>query len=161
MRTTGTWLGEYTYGAHFYGAAAGKSVPFHLSLTESWLGRFTGHVCDDASQGGMPELGSVVGRRRGATVELIKTMPVSYMTEPSGALIETKAWILREYGIEDPRLEPHRIHYAGRFDEDGDGMRGTWRIWNRVDHPNGESVQMTVGVGTWSARRIAARPRAI
>lgn len=152
MRTTGTWLGEYTYGAHFYGPAAGKSVPFHLSLTESWLGRFTGHVRDDASQGGMPELG---------TVELIKTMPVSYVTEPSGALIETKAWIQREYGIENPTLEPHRIHCTGRFDEYGDGMRGTWRIWNRVDHPNGESVQMTVGVGTWSARRIAARPRAI
>jgi hypothetical protein len=73
---TGTWLGEYTYGEAYQGTA-GKSVPFTMSLTESWMGRVVGYVRDDASKGGQPERGKIHGGRRGHMLEFVKTMPTA------------------------------------------------------------------------------------
>lgn len=157
MRTTGTWLGEYTYGA-IYDAAAGKSVPFTMSLTESWLGNVVGYVRDDASKGGMPERGRIAGTRKAAAISFVKTMPIHYVSDDSGNPIQTKEWLRREHGIENANVPPHQIHYAGDLDADGLTMHGRWIIRGRMGTPTGETIDVNVGEGTWTARRISDLP---
>ncbi len=158
MKATGTWYGEYTYG-EIYEALAGKSVPFTMSLTESWLRRIVGYVRDDASKGGMPERGRILGSRRGTTIAYVKTMPIGYVTDADGKRVETRNWLQRKYGIENAASVPHCIEYVGELADDGQSARGQWRIRPRVvaEDEQGQHV-FGGGTGTWSARRIADLP---
>ncbi len=157
MTITGTWLGEYTYG-ELYGNIAGKSVPFTLSLTDSWLGRVTGYVRDDATKGGMPERGRIAGKRKGNAIEFVKTMPVGYVTDPSEALGDKHTRLQRASGIENPRGGPHHIHYFGEIDAAGHTMRGTWIILGSTDATTGETAPLPRGEGSWTARRSSELP---
>lgn len=157
MKTTGTWHGEYTLGPG-YENIAGKSVPFALSLTESWLQRFSGYVRDDASKGGQPERGRIAGKRRGTTIEFVKTMPVGYVMNDEGKLEETRSWLQRAFGVEDRDESPHRIHYAGTLSPDGQQASGTWVIHSEVVAEDGETIHMVGGEGTWTARRVSDLP---
>lgn len=157
MKTTGTWLGEYTYGEIY--DFAGKSVPFTMSLTESWLRRITGYVRDDASKGGQPERGRILGTRRGTTIAFLKTMPVGYVTGPDGEMVETRSWLQRAFGIENAPESPHCIEYVGELSGDGQSVRGQWRIRPRVVAEDDKGAQLFGGGnGTWSARRVADLP---
>lgn len=156
MKTTGTWLGEYTYGETY--DFAGKSVPFTMSLTESWLRRIVGYVRDDASKGGQPERGRIAGTRRGTTIAFVKTMPVGYTTDADGQMIDTRSWMKRVFGIENPPESPHRIEYVGELAGDGQSVRGQWSIRPRVVAEDEQGQHLLGGTGTWSARRIADLP---
>ena len=155
MKLTGTWVGEYTFGDGYDDAgAAGQSVPFTMSLTESWLRRVIGYVRDDASRGGQPERGRVGGRRRGDRFEFVKTMPVGYQMTEDGP-VETRQYLERELEIELPdELPPHRVHYAGTLDPDRQCLAGEWVIlpWQIGDRAGGG------GRGTWTARRTSDQP---
>jgi hypothetical protein len=160
MKVTGTWHGEYTYGPE-YGAVTGKSVPFVLSLTESWWRRFAGYVRDDAARGGQPERGRVAGKRRGAAIQFVKTMPVGYVTNDQGKLSETtNAWLQRTFGGEQRGTSPLRIHYSGNLSVDGQSAAGQWLIKRRVVSQGGQLVRLG-GEGTWTARRISDLPTAV
>ena len=98
MKLTGTWHGEYTYGPGYGPAIAGTSVPFVLSLTESWLARFRGYVRDDASRGGQPERGRIAGTRHSASLTFQKTMPVGYVAGDDGKHEESRSWLKRVFG---------------------------------------------------------------
>ena len=128
MRLTGTWIGEYVYGAGYEeSGVAQKSVPFTLSLTESWLRRIAGYVQDNASRGGQPERGRIHGTRRDAEVEFVKTMPNHHVTV-DGVLVELQDYYA-EHGVELPdKLPPHRILYRGTLDQHGESISGTWKI---------------------------------
>jgi hypothetical protein len=156
VKTTGTWLGEYTYGEIY--DFAGQSVPFTMSLTESWLRRITGYVRDDASKGGQPERGRILGTRRGTTIAFVKTMPVGYVTDPDGKMVETRSWLKRAFGIENVPESPHCIEYVGELAGDGQSVRGQWRIRPRVVAEDDQGAHVFGGNGTWSARRIADLP---
>ncbi|MBL8726830.1 MAG: hypothetical protein JNM25_00260 [Planctomycetes bacterium] len=157
MKVSGTWHGEYTYGEIY--DFAGKSVPFTMSLTESWLRRIAGYVRDDASKGGMPERGRILGTRRGSTIEFVKTMPVGYVTDPDGQMVETRSWLQRAFGIANPPAAPHCIEYVGELAADGQSVRGQWRIRPRVVAEDEQGQHLFGGgTGTWSARRIADLP---
>lgn len=158
MKATGTWHGEYTYGPGYGPPMAGKSVPFVLSLTHSWPDRIVGYVRDDAAKGGMPERGRIAGKTSGAKIEFVKTMPVSYVTDESGNVVERKAWLRREFGIENASVGPHQIHYAGTLDPDGQTMRGSWIIRLRTNAATGDLVGAVGGEGTWTARRVSDLP---
>lgn len=157
MKVTGTWNGEYTYGEAYQGIV-GKSVPFTMSLTESWMSRVVGYVRDDATKGGQPERGKIHGGRRGLTLEFVKTMPTAYMADPDGSQKETRSsWLKRTYGIEEDPTAPHRIHYVGRLSADGHSVHGEWLIRQRQVQTDQGMVELA-GTGTWSARRIADLP---
>jgi hypothetical protein len=153
---TGTWSGEYTYGATY--TTAGQSVPFTLSLTESsgigsLLGkhRVLGYVRDDATRGGMPERGTIHGQRRGSRVRFRKTMPNHYVQDERGRLVDLREFARAEHGVELPDgLPPHHIDYEGTLGDDGETMQGTWSI------RGGEG-----GTGTWTARRRSPLPNEV
>ena len=157
MKVTGTWHGEYTYGP-LYEALAGKRVPFVLSLTESWLQRFAGYVRDDASKGGQPERGRIAGKRRGAAIEFVKTMPVGYVFDDEGRMEEKSSWVRRVFGVEQPDASPHRIHYSGDLSADGQSVAGKWQIQSRVIARDGGVAHVFGGEGTWTARRVSDSP---
>jgi hypothetical protein len=160
MNITGTWTGSYTYGPG-YEEAANTSVPFRLSIDETWLGRIAGYVRDDASKGGMPERGRIHGRRRGRRIEFVKVMPVGYVTNDDGELMRTQDW-LDQQGFEDIQAAAHRIHYAGELDIAGQSMSGSWLIRPReLDGSMGSKVFFEGGEGTWTARRISELPSEI
>lgn len=156
MKVSGTWLGEYTYGDG-YEDIAGKSVPFTMSLTESWLGRVLGYVRDDATQGGQPERGKIRGSRRRLTLEFVKSMPTGYVFDPDGKLEPRSSWLKRAFGIDEDPDEPHRIHYIGRLSADGGSVRGEWVI-RRGQLDTEQGVIEFGGAGTWSARRTSDLP---
>lgn len=150
MRLTGTWHGTYVYGP-LYGPLASRAVPFTMSLTETWPRRIAGYVRDDATKGGMPERGRVLGRRRGTSIEFEKTMPNHYVMRPDGTLVSLSE-AAAEQGVELPaRMPPHRIRYEGTLSADGQQITGTWRI----PMPGGSGEH---GRGTWSARRTSELP---
>ncbi|MBX3461553.1 MAG: hypothetical protein KF830_00135 [Planctomycetes bacterium] len=128
-----------------------------MSLTESADHGVTGCVRDDAARGGQPERGRIVGRRRGAAVAFVKTMPVGYVSEADGTMEEIGAWQRRTQGVEVPDLPPHRIHYAGELAVDGT-LAGSWVI--RVAGGGGDGGCIG-GEGTWTARRVADVPSAV
>jgi len=155
LRLTGTWVGQYTYGAG-YGGIAGMSVPFTLSLTETWLGKVSGYVRDDATRGGMPERGRILGKRRKLEFEFVKTMPNHYTTSPDRQLVDLRLQLRQDHGLELPaELPPHRIHYRGAIHADGMSITGEWRIvpW-RVELAQG-AAEMGQGQGTWTAKRTS------
>lgn len=154
-KLTGTWVGEYTYGPGYEGAA-GKSVPFTMSLTEALRRLIAGYVRDDASRGGQPERGRISGRRRGRAVEFVKSYPVGYVVDDDGNQTQTRRELAEQEGHELGELPPHRIRYRGTLDDGGDALRGEWQIlpWRSGDFesdPDGES-------GTWTARRTSYEP---
>lgn len=155
MRVTGSWLGEYTYGAGYVGIA-GMSVPFTLSLTETWIGKVSGYVRDDATKGGMPERGRILGKRRQLELEFVKTMPNHHMMRPDRSLGDLRAQLKQDHGVELPaELPPHRIHYRGVLSDDGMSLAGQWRIvpW-RVELAQG-TAEFGQGQGTWTAKRTS------
>lgn len=157
MKVTGTWHGQYTYGPGYGAPLAGTSVPFALSLTHSWLGRVTGYVRDDAAKGGMPERGRIVGKTRGTRFEFVKTMPVSYVADESGTMVEKRSW-LRRFGIEAQSVAPHRIRYVGELTADGQSVQGQWTIRLEVVARTTEGPHAIGGDGTWTARRVSDLP---
>jgi hypothetical protein len=160
VKATGTWRGEYTYG-DLYEHIAGSSVPFTMSLTESWPGRIAGYVRDDASKGGMPERGRIAGSRRGATLTFVKTMPVGYVSDETGQMVETRTWLSRVFGLDKPAVSPHRIHYTGEMDAIGHSITGTWAIELQVVAEDDEGVHTVGGQGTWTARRVSDQPNEV
>ncbi|MCA8974224.1 MAG: hypothetical protein KDC98_05850 [Planctomycetes bacterium] len=159
MKLTGTWVGQYTYGQS-YDQLAATSVPFTMSLTESWRLRVVGYVRDDASRGGQPERGRIVGQRKGRQLEFLKTMPKGYVTDADGNMVEQRQFLEEEFGIALPDgMPPHRIHYAGTLDEHGQSVAGTWRIvpWGRT----ADGRELGSGNGSWSARRMSDQPSAV
>jgi hypothetical protein len=157
MKVTGTWQGEYTYGPG-YETLAGKSVPFVLSLTESWLQRFAGYVRDDASKGGQPERGRIAGKRSGTAIEFVKTMPVGYVTNEDNKMEEESSWLRRVFGVEQPETSPHRILYSGELSADGQSAAGKWLIQSRMVAQDGDIQHVVGGEGTWTARRVSDLP---
>ncbi|MFO1078320.1 MAG: hypothetical protein U1E73_11420 [Planctomycetota bacterium] len=156
MDLTGTWIGEYTLGAE-YGAAAGTSVPFVLSLTESALRGGRGYVRDDTEKGGQPGRGRIHGRRRGTHVRFRKTMPENLVRAPDGAWVPLHKLMREQHGIDLPAdLPPHRIDYVGTVDAVGGAMSGEWHIVRCVVRSLG--IALGTGAGTWSARRTADEP---
>lgn len=160
MKVTGTWLGEYTYGPD-YESLAGKSVPFTLSLTESWLRKIQGYVRDDATKGGMPERGRIAGKRDGAELTFVKTMPIGYVKDADGTLRDPREVLRRDQGFELPKLPPHRIEYRGTMAADGQSAAGRWVILPASIETSQGVWQSTGGEGTWTARRIADLPSAV
>jgi len=158
VKLTGTWHGEYTYGPGYGTALAGTSVPFVMSLTESWLRKFAGYVRDDASKGGQPERGRIAGMRQDRVITFVKTMPTSYVSDEQGRKVEKRAWLRTMFGLENPELSPHRIHYQGTWSPDGQHVSGTWSIRSEVVGEDGDGVHMVGGEGTWTARRVADLP---
>ena len=160
MKVTGTWLGQYTYGAD-YGPIAGMSVPFSLSLTENWLGKVSGYVRDDASKGGMPERGRILGSRKQRELLFVKSMPNLYLTGEDRQPVDVRT-VMAEQGIEVPgELPPHRIGYRGTVGEDGETMAGEWAIlpWQVVTDEG--AFEGGSGQGTWTARRTSYEPSAV
>jgi len=158
VKVTGTWLGQYTYGPG-YGSIAGMSVPFTMSLTESWLRKVSGYVRDDARHGGMPERGRILGDRSKAQLEFTKTMPKSYQMDGNKHLVDLREVVQRDHGVELPaELPPHRIRYTGALAEDGMSIAGQWQIlpWS-VSTGTGQ-VGGAGGRGTWTAKRVADQP---
>ena len=158
MKVTGTWLGEYTYGPG-YTAIAGMSVPFTMSLTESGLRKVIGYVRDDATKGGMPERGRILGSKRGKQLEFIKSMPHSYQMDGDRRLVDLRDAVQSEHGIKLPTELPlHRIRYVGSFAADGLSIAGQWNIlpWS-VSTGSGQ-VGGAGGRGTWTAKRVADQP---
>ena len=155
MRITGTWQGQYTYGDG-YATITGISVPFRLSLHESWwFGRVRGHVRDDVSKGGQPELGMVDGWRKRAAVRFVKVMPAPYV------LVDGKLRPLRELllqqGITVVGEMPHWIGYSGAVRDDGRMMEGDWQILERPVQTDRGYMQLGSGSGTWSAHHVDVR----
>lgn len=157
MKITGTWHGEYTYGPG-YEQIAGKSVPFVLSLTESWMRRIAGYVRDDASKGGMPERGRIAGSRRAATITFVKTMPIGYVMDADGKPLDPRVALRRDHGIEVPELPPHRIHYSGTLAQDGQSIAGSWVIRQTTIETDQGVLESAGGDGTWTARRVSDLP---
>lgn len=154
MRVTGTWQGAYVYGPD-YGAGSGKRVPFTMSLSESWLARVTGWVRDDPSEGGMPEQGTILGRRRRRSLEFTKEMPHHYMVE-DGRLVDIREWCKRVHGATLARhVPPHRIVYIGDLSPDAESIVGTWSIVSWVAESDIGLFEMGEGTGSWTARRIS------
>ncbi len=153
MRLTGTWVGEYVYGADYEtDEMVNKAVPFTMSLTESWLRNVAGYVRDDASRGGQPERGRIHGRRRGTDLVFMKLMPVHYVTF-EGKLIELRDHYA-QHGVELPEgMPPHRILYRGTVDQHGESVAGTWELQPWAIADDGESLGH--GSGTWKARRTS------
>lgn len=160
MKATGTWLGEYTYGPD-YGALAGKSVPFTVSLTESWLRKVIGYVRDDATKGGQPERGRITGTRKGADLTFVKTMPTAYVTDPDGTRIDVPSALRRDHGVELPALPPHRIDYTGTLAADGQTITGRWEIRPTTIETQRGTWQSPGGKGTWTARRVSDLPTTV
>ena len=134
-------------------------MPFRLSLTESFLRRVVGYVRDDAQKGGQPERGRITGHRRGRTLTFVKTMPIGYLADEDGRLVDKNDWLQRTFGIEDPRGPQHRIHYTGEFDADAQRIVGTWQIRSTVAIESEDGVHVVGGgEGTWSARRVSDLP---
>jgi hypothetical protein len=154
MRVSGTWEGEYTYGT-VYGADGGVSVPFRMSLSEGWFGRFAGYVRDDASKGGMPERGNIAGRRKRSRMTFVKSMPNMYLVY-KGGLVDLREWIEREHGLTVSReLPPHRIRYSGTFSSDDLSLTGTWAIVRYRAVIDEGVIEFGVGNGTWTARQVS------
>ena len=162
MKVTGTWFGQYTYGAG-YEHIAGKSVPFTLSLTENWLGKVSGYVRDDASKGGQPERGRVLGARKKRELRFVKSMPKGYVTNPDGTLVDFRS-AMTEQGIDLPaELPPHRIGYSGTIGDDGETITGEWTILPfEFETDEGEQLEFGgEGQGTWTAKRTSYEPSAV
>lgn len=158
-KITGTWIGEYVYGdedGYAEAGVAGRSVPFTMSLTESWLARFAGYVRDDAERGGQPERGRVRGRRRGRAVRFRKIFPVGYVFDDNGDMVELREYLRRHDAEPAGELPPHCIDYRGEFGADGETMRGEWRIVIA-----GEETATDGGTGSWHARRTSFDPSAV
>jgi hypothetical protein len=154
---TGTWEGEYTYGAGYGPDQEGESVPFRMSLSAGWFGRFAGYVRDDASKGGMPERGKIAGSRKRSRITFVKSMPTVYLVY-DGVLVDLREWIEREHGLTLPRdLPPHRIRYRGSFSSDDLSVTGTWTILPFRAVIDEGVIQFGVGDGTWSARWVSAQ----
>jgi hypothetical protein len=152
MKLTGSWSGEYTYGSD-YGDGSGVSVPFKVSVSESWFGRFAGYVRDEASRGGMPERGRVRGRRRGARIEFIKSMPIHYAWG-GDSLHNLSAYLVEVGGFESPEdLPPHMIRYVGHIAADGQSIEGAWSIVPWSVEIGGQRLQLGSGDGTWTAKK--------
>ena len=157
MKVTGTWHGEYTYGAVYEGSA-GKSVPFVLSLTDSWVRGILGYVRDDETRGGMPGRGRIVGSRRGAAIRFVKTMPRNHVFDENGQSVDHREW-LRSQGIEvRHELPPHEIHYSGELSADGTTAAGRWIIHPEELETNQGTFETGGGEGTWTARRVSDLP---
>jgi hypothetical protein len=139
----GTWQGEYAYGP-MYGDPPPDPVPFRMSLSTGWFGRFAGYVRDDASRGGMSERGRIRGKVRGEELFFRKVMPVGYAFDDGGDQVSYDD-LARQLDIPRSALPTHHvIEYYGRFD--GQQLRGSWRI--PPLHPD-----QPASTGTWSARR--------
>lgn len=159
MRITGTWQGQYTYGED-YGNITGMSVPFRLSLHQSWwFGRVRGHVRDDVSKGGQPELGLVDGWRKGTVVRFVKVMPVAY-SMVDGSLMPLRD-DLRQHGLEVLGELSHWIGYSGTVREDGRAMDGDWQILPRQVETDRGRIEVGRGSGTWSAKHVDRKRTAL
>lgn len=158
MKLTGTWIGQYTYGDCYQEEGiAGKSVPFTMSLTETWLGRIKGYVRDDASRGGQPERGRISGRRKGRRLSFMKIMPTGYVVE-DGEFVDRREHLADALDAEElDNLPPHRIHYEGDIDDHGETVAGAWNIVAWDDAADDDDVAR----GTWSARRASYEPDAV
>lgn len=164
MRISGTWQGQYTYGAGYEGIAGvgGSSVPFTMSITESWLGKVTGYVRDDATKGGMPERGHIVGKRSRQSLEFVKVMPNNYVFDVEGRLVDLRQAMQAQHGIELPaELPPHRIFYSGTLSDDGQSASGDWLIMPWPGEDQAETFGQGLGNGTWTARRVSDQPSAV
>jgi hypothetical protein len=161
VKVTGSWIGQYTYGAGYGEGIAGTSVPFMLSLTENWLGKVSGYVRDDASRGGMPERGRILGTRKRDELRFVKSMPNHYFTDANRKLVDLRsAW--REQGVEPPaELPPHRIGYRGTLGADGETIAGEWAILPWQVDTDEERIEFGSGQGTWTAKRTSFEPSAV
>jgi hypothetical protein len=155
MRITGTWQGQYKYGED-YQEDTGTSVPFRLSLRQSWwFGRVRGHVRDDVSKGGQPELGLVDGWRKGTVVRFVKVMPVAYAMV-DGRLTPFRD-LLQQQGFTVLGELPHRIGYRGTVRGDGRTMDGDWQILPEQVETDRGWIEVGSGSGTWSAQQVDRR----
>jgi len=162
VRISGTWQGQYTYGPGYEASVAGSSVPFTMSITESWLGKVVGYVRDDAARGGQPERGHIMGKRRRQSLEFLKVMPKSYVSDAEGRPVDLRQAMQAQHGIELPaELPPHRIVYSGTLSDDGQSVAGDWLILQWSTQVEQGTFVSGIGNGTWTARRVSDQPSAV
>lgn len=154
MNVSGEWHGEYTYGPD-YGAVAGKSVPFLMTVTDAWLEGIRGEVQDDARHGGMPEPGVVRGRRWGRWLRFTKSYPRHYLVRTDGKLQDLGPQLELQFEVRlTEELPPSRILYGGALRADGAMLQGSWRILPWSVHTDRGKLRIRGGnSGSWTAHR--------
>ena len=160
MKVSGTWEGEYRYGAE-YGPTAGTSIEFTMSVTQlAKQSAIRGYVRD--GEGGIAERGRIAGRSTQRTIDFVKTMPVDYLTDGAGNNREISETIEQELGIRVTGLSAHRIRYRGQISESGETMTGTWEVLPlAVETAEGSMQFPASGTGTWQATRVSPKPSAV
>ncbi|MDR3623123.1 MAG: hypothetical protein P4L85_27470 [Paludisphaera borealis] len=149
----GEWSGRYYYDL-VNDLYPPEGVPFQMSLTEGWFGRFRGKVQDDAARGGIPEKGRIRGRIRGDRISFLKRMPIYHVA--GGATMAEH--ILEHYRVDVRRdLRHPPIRYVGQYDFVEDRATGRWSIspykslfWG---HGRLLCIRSETTTGTWEIRR--------
>jgi len=153
MKLTGTWEGKYSYNPEEHGVI--DSVGFRISMSESWLHKITGYVQDVVEDGGTPDRGRIIGKRKGKLIRFAKTIPVSYVRSEEG-IVEAQRAIEEAVGGEVLGGMPeHVIHYQGIIDRSREEVTGDWILQPSIIETTKGMMESSGGSGTWEMRRVS------
>lgn len=134
---TGTWYGQYFYGASYGEDYEGMFTSFEITLTMK-DGVLRGTCVDDPAVFAFKKPATIEGFIDGAFISFVKKYANAWTTDASGRVVEF------------PNRPSHEIHYTGHFVEDH--FEGEWEIINNTHiDAQGNMVDDTLR-GTWSMR---------